>query len=90
LNRLAKGNLTSAVFSLEQKKGGLNKGIPHALRVGNGDGVELVVCVGVPGGGFDRFFAAAAEEFKKGEPEMPILVKLAAKYGIEFQSGPPS
>jgi quercetin dioxygenase-like cupin family protein len=68
----------------------LPKGIPHALRViGNDEGVALVVCV-VPGGGFDRFFAACAEEFKKGEPEMPILVKLAAKYGIEFQSGPPS
>jgi len=44
----------------------------------------------VPGGFFDRFFAACAEEFKKGEPEMPLLVKLAAEYGIEFQSGPPS
>jgi len=42
----------------------------------------------VPGSGFDRFFAACAEEFKKGEPEMPLLVKLAAEYGIEFQSGP--
>src|SRR5215471_5684236 len=68
----------------------LPKGIPHALRViGNNEGVTLVVCV-VPGGGFDRFFAACAEEFKKGEPEMPLLVKLAAEYGIEFQSGPPS
>ena len=67
----------------------LPKGIPHALRVGNDEGVALVVCV-VPGGGFDRYFAACAEEFKKGEPEMPLLVKLAAKYGIEFQSGPAS
>src|SRR6516164_8350339 len=68
----------------------LPKGIPHALRViGNDEGVTLVVCV-VPGGFFDRFFAACAEEFKKGEPEMPLLVKLAAKYGIEFQSGPAS
>jgi quercetin dioxygenase-like cupin family protein len=68
----------------------LPKGIPHALRViGNDEGVTLVVCV-VPGGGFDRFFAACGEEFKKGEPEMPLLVKLAAEYGIEFQSeGPP-
>jgi quercetin dioxygenase-like cupin family protein len=67
----------------------LPKGIPHALKViGNHEGVALVACV-VPGG-FDRFFAACAEEFKKGEPEMPILVKLAAEYGIEFQSGPPS
>ena len=68
----------------------LPKGIAHALRViGNDEGVALVVCV-VPGGGFDRFFAACAEEFKKGEPEMPLLVKLAAEHGIEFQSGPPA
>ena len=68
----------------------LPKGITHALRViGNDEGVALVVCV-VPGGGFDRFFTACAEDFMKGEPEMPILVKLAAEYGIEFQSGPPS
>ena len=65
----------------------LPKGIPHALRViGNDEGVALVVCV-VPGG-FDRFFAACGEEFKKGEPEMPLLVRLAAEYGIEFLSGP--
>jgi hypothetical protein len=56
--------------------------------IGNDQGVALVLCV-VPGG-FDRFFAACAEEFKKGEPEMSLLVKLAAQYGIEFQSDPPS
>jgi mannose-6-phosphate isomerase-like protein (cupin superfamily) len=67
----------------------LPKGIPHGLRVGDNEGVTLVVCV-VPGSGFDRFFAACAEEFKKGEPEMPLLVRLAAEYGIEFQSGPES
>jgi hypothetical protein len=48
-----------------------------------------VVVMCVPGG-FDRFFAACAEEFKKGEPELPLLVKLAAEYGIEFQFGLPS
>jgi quercetin dioxygenase-like cupin family protein len=77
---------------LRRRKGDviyLPKGIPHALRVNaNDEGVALVVYV-VPGG-FDRFFAACAEEFKKGEPKMPLLVKLAAEYGIEFQSGPPS
>ena len=57
--------------------------------IGSDEGVALGVCV-VPGGGFDRFFAACAEEFKKGEPEMPLLVKLAAEFGIEFQSGRPS
>jgi mannose-6-phosphate isomerase-like protein (cupin superfamily) len=66
----------------------LPKGIPHAPRViGNGEGAALVVCVP---GGFDRFFAACAEEFKRREPEMPLLVKLAAEYGIELLSGPPS
>jgi len=66
----------------------LPKGIPHAPRmIGNDEGAAVVVCVP---GGFDRFFAACAEEFKKGEPEMPILVELAAEYGIEFLSGPPS
>jgi mannose-6-phosphate isomerase-like protein (cupin superfamily) len=66
----------------------LPKGIPHGPRVtGNGEAVVVVVCVP---GGFDRFFRACADEFKKGEPEMPLLVKLAAEYGIEFQSGPPS
>ena len=34
--------------------------------------------------------AACAEEFKRGEPEMPVLVKLPAEYGIESLSGPPS
>jgi quercetin dioxygenase-like cupin family protein len=66
----------------------LPKGIPHAPRVlGNDDLTVVVVCVP---GGFDRFFATCAEEFKKGEPELPLLVKLAAEYGIEFQFPSPS
>jgi mannose-6-phosphate isomerase-like protein (cupin superfamily) len=66
----------------------LPKGIPHAPRV-SGSEKLVVVVVCVPGG-FDRFFAACADEFKKGEPEMSLLVKLAAEYGIEFQTGPPT
>src|SRR6516162_8032943 len=66
----------------------LPKGIPHAPRVmGNDEATVVVVCVP---GGFDRFFAACVEEFKKGEPEMPVLVKLAAEHGVEFLSDPPS
>jgi uncharacterized RmlC-like cupin family protein len=66
----------------------LPKGIPHSPRVmGNDEATVVVVCVP---GGFDRFFAACAEEFKKGEPEMQVLVKLAAEHGIEFLSDPPS
>jgi mannose-6-phosphate isomerase-like protein (cupin superfamily) len=66
----------------------LPKGIPHAPRVlGNENLVVVVVCVP---GGFDRFFAACAEEFEKGEPDLGLIVKLAAEYGIEFQAGPPA
>jgi quercetin dioxygenase-like cupin family protein len=66
----------------------LPKGIPHGPRaMGNENLTVVVVCVP---GGFDRFLAACAEEFKKGEPEFPVIAKLAAEYGIEFQGGPPS
>jgi len=44
-----------------------------------------MVCV-VPGGGFDRYFAAAAEEFKEGEPEMPLLVKLGLSMESSFKA----
>jgi len=64
----------------------LPKGIPHGPRVlGNDNLTVIVLCVP---GGFDRFFAACSEEFKNGEPEFPVIVKLAAEYGIEFQGGP--
>jgi len=64
----------------------LPKGVPHAPRVvGNEKLTVVVVCVP---GGFDRFFAACGEEFKKGEPELPVVVKLADEYGIEFVSIP--
>jgi quercetin dioxygenase-like cupin family protein len=66
----------------------LPKGIPHGPRVLGNDSLTVVVLC-VPGG-FDRFFAACAEEFKNGEPEFPVIVKLAAEYGIEFQIGPPT
>jgi quercetin dioxygenase-like cupin family protein len=65
----------------------LPKGILHAPRVMGNDALTVVV-VCVPGG-FDRFFAACAEEFKNGEPELALLVKLAGEFGIEFQFGPP-
>jgi hypothetical protein len=32
--------------------------------------------------------SACAEEFKKGEPEMRLIVKLAAEDGIAFQTDP--
>jgi quercetin dioxygenase-like cupin family protein len=64
----------------------LPKGIPHAPRTLGNDGVTIVVLC-VPGG-FDRFFAACAREFEKGEPETAILVKLADQFGIDFVFGP--
>lgn len=63
----------------------LPKGIPHAPRVVGNDNLTVVVLC-VPGG-FDRFFATCAAEFKKGEPDLRLIVKLAAEYGIEFQTG---
>jgi mannose-6-phosphate isomerase-like protein (cupin superfamily) len=66
----------------------LPKGVPHGPRVlGNEKLTVVVVCVP---GGFDRFFAACEEEFKKGEPGFPIIAKLAGEYGIEFVGGPPA
>ena len=66
----------------------LPKGIPHAPRVlGNDKLTVVVVCVP---GGFDRFFAACGEEFKKGEPDLGHIVEVAAEYGIEFQAAPPA
>lgn len=64
----------------------LPKGIAHAPKAGGNDRLTVIVLC-VPGG-FDHFFAACAEEFKKGKPEMSILIKLAGEYGIEFQSDP--
>jgi quercetin dioxygenase-like cupin family protein len=64
----------------------LPKGIPHGPRVvGNENLTVVVLCVP---GGFDRFFAACGEEFKNGEAEFRVFVKLAAEYGIEFQQDP--
>jgi mannose-6-phosphate isomerase-like protein (cupin superfamily) len=66
----------------------LPKRVPHTPQVlGNEKLTVIVVCVP---GGFDRFFVACGEEFKKGEPELPVLVKLAGEYGIEFVSIPPN
>jgi hypothetical protein len=54
--------------------------------VGTGSVTIVVMCVP---GGFDRFFAACGEEFKKGEPDFQVLAKLAGEYGIEFLAPPP-
>jgi mannose-6-phosphate isomerase-like protein (cupin superfamily) len=60
----------------------LPRGVPHAPRaLGTEDLTVLVVCVP---GGFDRFFAACGEEFKKENPDLQVLDNLAREYGIEF------
>jgi Cupin domain len=64
----------------------LPRGILHAPQVRGNDRLTVIVLC-VPGG-FDRFFAACAAEFEKGEPEMPRLVELAGEYGIKFQFDP--
>jgi mannose-6-phosphate isomerase-like protein (cupin superfamily) len=66
----------------------LPRGVPHAPKaIGTENLTILVICVP---GGFDRFFAACGEEFKKEKPDFQILEKLAREYGIEFITPPPS
>ena len=66
----------------------LPRGVPHAPKAFGTESLTiLVICVP---GGFDRFFAACGEEFKKEKPDFQILDKLAREYGIEFMSPPPS
>jgi mannose-6-phosphate isomerase-like protein (cupin superfamily) len=65
----------------------LPKGIFHATRViGNDDLRAVLSCVP---GGFDRFFASCAEQFKKARSDMGVIVDLAAQYGIRFKNEPP-
>lgn len=62
--------------------------MPHAPRaLGTEDLTVLVVCVP---GGFDQFFAACGEEFKKEDPDLQVLDNLAREYGIEFIASPKS
>ena len=60
----------------------LPKKIPHALRPLGSDSLQAtVICVP---GGFDRFFAACAEEWSKPEPNLESITKTAARFGIQF------
>jgi mannose-6-phosphate isomerase-like protein (cupin superfamily) len=66
----------------------LPRGVPHAPKALGTDNLAiLVICVP---GGFDRFFAACGEEFKKEKPDFELLDKLAREYGIEFMAPPAS
>ena len=79
---------------LEVKRGGqiiqarkgdevyLPKNIPHAPRVVGDQNLQvLLICVP---GGFDRYFAACAEEWSKPEPDLQYLNAIAARFGQEF------
>lgn len=59
--------------------------IPHGFQViGKADARMLVLCV--PGGGFERFVLEQATPMEEapGEPDIPKLLELSAKYGIEI------
>jgi mannose-6-phosphate isomerase-like protein (cupin superfamily) len=64
----------------------LPRGVPHAPKAFGPENLTIVV-ICVPGG-FDRFFAACGEEFKKEKPDFQVLDRLAREYGIEFIAPP--
>jgi len=60
----------------------LPKNIPHAPKVvGSQRAQVLVICIP---GGFDNYFAACAEEWRKPEPNFQYLDDVAARFGQEF------
>jgi mannose-6-phosphate isomerase-like protein (cupin superfamily) len=60
----------------------LPKEVPHAPQTSGERSLQvLVLCVP---GGFDRFFAECAEEFKQSRPDPRKLEEIAARYGIRF------
>jgi mannose-6-phosphate isomerase-like protein (cupin superfamily) len=60
----------------------LPKNIPHAPRVVGSQNLQvLVICAP---GGFDHYFAACAEEWRKPEPNLQYLNEIAARFGQEF------
>jgi quercetin dioxygenase-like cupin family protein len=64
----------------------LVRGKRHYFKVISGNPAKYtVVC---EPGGFDRFFREAAEEFRKTQPNISILVGIGAKYGIHIEAPP--
>ena len=60
----------------------LPKNIPHAPRIVGSDNLQvLLICVP---DGFDRYFAACAEEWSKPAPNWLYLDEIAARFGQEF------
>jgi mannose-6-phosphate isomerase-like protein (cupin superfamily) len=60
----------------------LPKKIRHAPRILGTEPLQTIVLC-VPGG-FDRFFAECAEEWKKPAPDLREIAGIAARYGIQF------
>jgi mannose-6-phosphate isomerase-like protein (cupin superfamily) len=60
----------------------LPKQVPHAPRITSNEPIQvLVLCVP---GGFDRFFAECAQEWKKPQPDLKEIAEIASRYGIQF------
>jgi quercetin dioxygenase-like cupin family protein len=60
----------------------LPKRIRHAPKILGAEPLQaMVLCVP---GGFDRFFAECAEEWKKPEPDLRAIGEIAGRFGIQF------
>ena len=60
----------------------LPKKIPHAPKILGAEPLQaMVLCVP---GGFDRFFAECAEEWKKPQPDLRVIGEIAARFEIQF------
>ena len=60
----------------------LPKKIQHASRILGTEPLQAIVLC-VPGG-FDRFFAECAEEWKKPQPDLRVIGEIANRFGIQF------
>jgi len=65
----------------------LPRGVPHTFRViGGKPGRNLAI---LTPGGFEGFFLEAAERNLTIPDQMPEVIELAARYGLEFTGPPP-
>jgi quercetin dioxygenase-like cupin family protein len=60
----------------------LPRGVPHTFRV-TGDRPGRILALTTPGG-FENFFIEAAERNLRIPDNMPELMELAGRYGLEF------
>lgn len=65
----------------------LPRGVPHTFRVaGSSPGRNLTI---LTPGGFEEFFAEAAAQAPRIPEQMPGLLSLGERYGIEFRGPAP-